>query len=217
MTDELKPVTPQAPGDEEMQRAPQVPTSLEAQLAPRAPAAPEAPTEFQPEAQAALQGQTHPEDQADLRQSRTADSRAQDVSRAQVEAPKVWTPPRQMETPPAPPGWHFRWVRASLIGEDDRTNMYNRQREGFQAVKPEDIHTSYHNLIIDEGRHSGLIGRGGLILMKVPAEFVEQRAAHYRNEVRAQSGEEIDKFKGEGKGVMPTKVYENSRKVAFQP
>ena len=35
---------------------------------------------------------------------------------------KVWTPPSSLDAPPAPDGFHHRWIRAETMGFDDTKN-----------------------------------------------------------------------------------------------
>ena len=48
------------------------------------------------------------------RESRSADTRAQDQAR------KPWAPPSMLETPPAPDGYVYRWIRAEILNDDDK-------------------------------------------------------------------------------------------------
>ena len=44
-------------------------------------------------------------------------------TRAKTEKPKVGTPPSSLDAPPAPDGFHHRWIRAESMGFDDTKNM----------------------------------------------------------------------------------------------
>jgi hypothetical protein len=39
---------------------------------------------------------------------------------------------------------------------------------------------------IDEGRHAGVIGVGGLMLARIPEETVEERTEYFREQTRTQ-------------------------------
>jgi hypothetical protein len=70
-------------------------------------------------------------------------------------------------------------VRESVAGQDDKTNVSKRFREGFEPVKPEEL-PGFHDLpIVDDGRHAGIIGVGGLILCKIPKEIADQRNEYF--------------------------------------
>ena len=83
-------------------------------------------------------------------------------SQSTKAARKPWTPPQVLETPDAPPGMKYRWIRTHVRGEDDRTNVHMRFREGFEPVKPEEVQ-GYDLPTIDDGKHAGTVGVGGLI------------------------------------------------------
>ena len=84
-------------------------------------------------------------------------------SRSSQAARKPWTPPQILETPDAPPGVKYRWIRTHIRGEDDKTNVHMRFREGFEPVKPSEV-AGYDLPTIDDGKHAGTVGVGGLIL-----------------------------------------------------
>ncbi len=44
---------------------------------------------------------------------------------------KPWRPVRKLETPPPPPGFVYRWIRESMLGNEDRANVSRRLREGL--------------------------------------------------------------------------------------
>ena len=81
-------------------------------------------------------------------------------SRANVARRKSWTPPTKLDAPPPPDGYEHRWIRTHIRGEDDKTNVYAKMREGWEPVRAdeyEDAHTKYP--VIDEGKDKGIIGR----------------------------------------------------------
>ena len=53
-------------------------------------------------------------------------------TRATSEARKPWRPPSMLETPPPPEGYTYRWIRAEIVGQEDRKNVMSRLREGFE-------------------------------------------------------------------------------------
>ena len=95
------------------------------------------------------------------RTSRSAETRAKTARR------KPWQPPSMLDAPEAPPGYKHRWVRAEVRGHDDKANMAKRIREGFEPVRAED-HPDFDAPMIEDGKHAGVIGVGGLILAKIP-------------------------------------------------
>jgi len=93
---------------------------------------------------------------------------------------KPWQPPSLLETPEPPAGMHYRWIRAEIMGQADKLNVGKRFREGYVPVKPEEIEALGYELpTIDEGKHAGVVGVGGLILAKIPEETANERRAYY--------------------------------------
>jgi len=113
-------------------------------------------------------------------------------ARKNSERPKAWKMPSALELPEEAveiaksQGIVYRWVRESIAGQDDKTNVSKRFREGFEPVRPEEL-PGYHDLpIVDDGRHAGIIGVGGLILCKIPKEIADQRNEYFENQTNNQ-------------------------------
>jgi hypothetical protein len=98
---------------------------------------------------------------------------------------KPWAPPSRLDAPPAPEGYKHRWVRTALRGEEDQSNVFNRLREGYEPVRA-DEHPDFQAPTIDDGKHAGIIGNGGLMLTRVPVETAEERSEYYGNRTREQ-------------------------------
>ena len=142
------------------------------------------------------------------RAPRSADSRAKEAR------PKPWRPPSLLAAPPPPPGFVYRWLRESMVGQDDKANMSKRIREGWEPVRSED-HPEFEAPTIDEGRHAGVIGVGGLLLAKMPVETVEQRRAYY-NQMATQQMEAVDSnLMRESDNRMPLSNPERRTQVTF--
>ena len=63
------------------------------------------------------------------RQSRESENHANNTRR------KPWTPVRKLETPEPPEGYEYRWIRESMLGQEDRSNVSKRLREGWELVR----------------------------------------------------------------------------------
>lgn len=110
--------------------------------------------------------------------------------RAVFERPAAWRPPEELPMPDERPGWKHRYIRISMFGADDARNTSMRLREGYEPCKAED----YPELMmhqVSEGRFKGGIEVGGLLLCKIPAEFVEQASAYYAK-INASQMESVD-------------------------
>lgn len=155
-----------------------------------------------------------PEAPGDVRQSREAEAREQSASRMTTEAPKQWTPPRRLSAPKPPPGMHYRWLRASLNGDEDRDNFHMRQREGFTLVKAEDINNQQFPTLSD-GPYKGYVGQGGLVLAQIPIEIVKQREQHYKRENVEQASKHSKEFRKGEHAAMPLDVVDEQRRSQF--
>ena len=103
---------------------------------------------------------------------------------------KPWQPARMLETPPAPEGYQYRWIRSEYVGVEDRNNVSARMREGWEFVKQEEI-PDFPLPTIEHGKHAGVISVGGLILAKIPVETVAERSDYYKNR-NIQQNEALD-------------------------
>ena len=69
-------------------------------------------------------------DNNNTRNSRSAETRETQTRR------KPWQPPSMLDAPEAPPGYQHRWIRESVRGQDDKSNMSKRIREGYEPGRP---------------------------------------------------------------------------------
>ena len=122
--------------------------------------------------------------ETDNRTPRSADTRAD------MNARKPWRPPPMLETPPAPEGYTYRWIRAEIVGQEDKKNVMSRLREGFELVHASEI-GDFELPSIDDGKHAGVVSVGGLLLAKIPNETREERNAYFSDRAQQQQ-EAID-------------------------
>ena len=111
------------------------------------------------------------------RNSRSAETRASQTRRM------PWKPPSMLDAPEPPPGYQFRWIREATRGNDDKSNMSKRIREGYEPVRAED-YPDFEAPTIENGSHKGVIGVGGLILAKVPVETAAERNAYFQKQAQ---------------------------------
>ena len=91
----------------------------------------------------------------------------------------VWTPPSSLDAPPAPAGFHHRWIRAETMGFDDSKNMAGRLRSGYELVRA-DAYPGAEYPVMNEGKYKGVIGVGGLLLARIPEEIVKARDDYFK-------------------------------------
>jgi len=106
-------------------------------------------------------------------------------SRATSYRPSSWQAPEALPMPDERPGWKHRYVRLSTLGTADPSNISSKLREGYEPVKADE----YPELMMHaatEGRFRGGIEIGGLLLCRIPAEFMEQRAKHFESLNKSQ-------------------------------
>jgi hypothetical protein len=104
-------------------------------------------------------------------------------TRAVSERPKKWRPPQLLPDPNPEPGYKFRWIRVNVGGLNDDKNWSSKLMEGYEPVK-----ASAHpeiRMFSRKKNEEDIIEIGGLILCKIPSEFVDDRNAFYRGESEA--------------------------------
>lgn len=135
-------------------------------------------------------------------------------TRTRVEQrPQKWRAPETLPSPDERPGWKHRWVRISTLGTADPSNISSKLREGYEPCKADE----YPELMLHastEGRFKGNIEVGGLLLCRIPSEFMEQRAQHFEAQNRAQMDSVDNNFLRDNDPRMQ-KFSERSSKVSF--
>lgn len=134
-------------------------------------------------------------------------------TRAKTERPAKWTPPQLLPDPTPEPGYAFRWIRLSTLGNQDAINISSKLREGWEPVKASE-HPEIQLMGGDKLRFPDSIEIGGLLLCKTPVEFTEQRDAHYRQLAMAQMDSVDNNFMRDSDPRMPL-FKERSSKVTF--
>ncbi len=87
-----------------------------------------------------------------------------------------WENPSNLPNPDPQPGWVFRWIRTSMVGKSDNTNVSMRFREGWEAVRAED-HPELNVISDHESRFPGCVEVGGLLLCKAPEESCKTKTS----------------------------------------
>ena len=127
--------------------------------------------------------------------------------------PEAWRPPETLPMPEDRPGWKHRYIRLSTLGVADPSNISSKLREGYEPCKAED----YPELMMHastEGRFKGGIEVGGLLLCRIPEEFLRQRAEYYAKQNKAQMDSVDNNFLRESDPRMPL-FSEKKTKVTF--
>ena len=117
---------------------------------------------------------------------------------------RSWEPASILPDPEPQDGWVFRWIRTSIVGHPDNTNVSKRFREGWEPVKSEE----HPELVAAYGltsnvNKSGNIESGGLMLCKIPTEVVDSRTDYYQTQNRQQLESVDNNFMRENNPRMP--------------
>ena len=137
-----------------------------------------------------------------------------ETSRAKSSRPKAWKPPSSLDAPPAPEGYAHRWIRMEVNGQDDRKNLSARLREGFELVRAEE-YPEWELPTIQDGKHAGIIGVGGLVLARIPIDIAAQRNAYYRRQTSEQLAAVDNDLMRESNPNMPISKPERQSRVTF--
>jgi len=139
-----------------------------------------------------------------IKASRASQTRVKEVRK------QVWTPPSSLDAPPAPDGFHHRWIRAESMGFDDTKNMAGKLRSGYELVRADEYpDTDYP--AIDTGKYKGVIGVGGLLLARISLELVKSRKEYF-NDLTQQKDDAInDDLMKEQHPGMPIDIDRQSR------
>ena len=125
-----------------------------------------------------------------------------------------WIPASILPTPEPRDGWVHRWIRTSITGQSDNTNVSRMFREGWEPCKSED----YPELKLrsDLGsQFEGNIEVGGLLLCKAPKEKMEARDRHFQQVAASQMQSVDNGFLRENDPRMPLLKPERSTRTTF--
>jgi hypothetical protein len=134
-------------------------------------------------------------------------------TRQEMQRPTAWRAPESLPSPDDRPGWSHRWIRISVLGHSDPSNISSKLREGYEPCKAEDYPELMMHASVD-GRFKGNIEIGGLVLCRIPAEFMQQRDAHFAKINKAQM-DSVDNTYMKDNDPRMQKFAERSSKVTF--
>ena len=134
-------------------------------------------------------------------------------TREQAERPKVWQPASTLPEPDKQPGYTYRWVRVSTLGQNDARNISSAFREGWEAVKIEE-QPQFQMMVDPDSRFKDNIEVAGLLLCKTPDEFMKQRRAHFDKLTQAQTESVDNNFMRDNDPRMPL-FTERRSKTSF--
>ena len=132
----------------------------------------------------------------------------QTASREADARPAKWMPPQLLPDPTPEEGYAFRWIRISMMNDDDPRNISAKLREGWEPVKLEE--QPQMQLLADPAsRYKDNIEIGGLLLCKTPIEFVQQRNKYYEQQSEAQTNAVDNNLMRQSDARMP--IFKESK------
>ena len=134
--------------------------------------------------------------------------------RAKTYRAQPWRPPSTLDAPPAPEGFVHRWVRESVMGYDDKKNLSARFRVGFELVRA-DEYPDFEAPTVQDGKHAGVIGVGGLLLARFPIETQQERTAYFQQRTEDQQIAVDNDMMREEHPSMPISKPERQSRVTF--
>ena len=135
-------------------------------------------------------------------------------TREKTSRRKPWRPPSTLAAPKAPEGYVHRWIRESVMGHDDKKNLSARLREGFELVRA-DEYPDYESPTVQEGKYSGVIGVGGLLLARFPVESKRERDRYFAGKTEDQMTAVDNDLMRESNPSMPISKPERQSRVTF--
>ena len=132
----------------------------------------------------------------------------------EVREDDSWVPSSVLPTPDPQDGWRFRWIRTSVLGHADNTNVSQTFRDGWVPVKRED-HPELKIMSDINSQFEGNIEQGGLLLCKAPEKKMQARTRHYQ-EIADKQMESVDSnYMRENDPRMPLMRPERSTRTTF--
>lgn len=129
---------------------------------------------------------------------------------------KSWAPPSILPDPiqeNMAEGYAYRWIRLSMNGNVDASNVSAKLREGWEPVKAAD-HPEIELVAIENNRFKDNIVIGGLMLCRAPIEMVRQREQYYNTQTKSQMEAVNNNLMRENNPRMPL-FNESQSKVTF--
>lgn len=123
-------------------------------------------------------------------------------TRATSERPKAWQPASVLPEPDKQPGYAYRWVRVSQMNQADPRNISSKMRQGWEPVRIEE-QPQFKMFVDPDSRYKDNVEVQGLLLCKIPEEFIQQRSEYYSKQNQAQMESVDNNFMRENDPRMP--------------
>jgi len=134
-------------------------------------------------------------------------------TRQQTVRPMAWRLPELLPEPDKQAGFAYRWVRVSMLNNADPRNLSSKLREGWEPVRAEE-QPKYGMMTDLDSRYKDNIEIGGLLLCKIPEEFVQARFDYEANQTQANADAVDNSFLRQSDSRMPL-FQERKSTVSF--
>jgi hypothetical protein len=125
----------------------------------------------------------------------------------------TWKPASSLPVPNKREGLSHRWIRTSMLGQADNTNVSQKMREGWVPVKAIDYPEI--DYLPDVGsRYPDNIEYGGLLLCAIPSEQLDSRNKYY-SEMAVNQMTAVDNSYLSDQDPRMSKFQENSSRTTF--
>ncbi|MEE9402214.1 MAG: hypothetical protein V3V47_03350 [Desulfobacteria bacterium] len=135
-------------------------------------------------------------------------------TRETFSRPASWKPPTVLPVPDPQDGWEFRWIRVSMRGDADNTNVSRKYREGWEPVRLED-HPELKLLPDIDSRFDGAAVIGGLMLCKNETALMDQKRAYNQEQAEGQMQAVDNNLMRDNDARMPLLPPDRSTRVKF--
>tara|TARA_Y100000114_G_scaffold157209_1_gene188027 strand:+ start:3252 stop:3695 length:444 start_codon:yes stop_codon:yes gene_type:complete len=125
-----------------------------------------------------------------------------------------WERPSMLPTPEPRDGIEYRWIRTSLQGNSDTSNVSSKFREGWTPVRRED-HPNLHAMSDIDSRFQDNIEVGGLLLCQNSAEKVEARREAQLQQAQSQMAAVDNSYLKQSDPRMPLLKPERQSRTSF--
>jgi len=122
--------------------------------------------------------------------------------RASMKRPESWAPAGGLPEPDRQPGYAYKWIRTATMEQSDAKNVSAKFREVWEPVRIEE-QPKLSFLADPNSRFKDNIEIGGLLLCKIPTEFMDQRRRYFADKNRAQIDSVDNNFMRENDARMP--------------
>lgn len=135
-------------------------------------------------------------------------------TREKTERKKTWQRSSALPTPEPKDGLHYRWIRTSLLGQNDNPNVSARFREGYVPVNAAD-HPEMQLLPDLDSRFPDNIEVGGLMLCAIDKDIVDDREEKLRDAANKQMEAVDNSYLRQSDPRMPVLRPERNTRTSF--